>query len=73
MPFASKKDEIRRPQFSDETNAVVTFSELTQMIKDAKINFKNLEETPLDRIYSEFRKWSNFQCHWWSHGSSCPS
>jgi NADH-quinone oxidoreductase subunit G len=54
MPCTAKKDEIRRPQFSDETDAVVTSRELAQMIKDAKIDFKNLEETPLDTIYSEF-------------------
>ena len=54
MPCTAKKDEIRRPQFSDETDAVVTSRELAQMIVDAKIDFKNLEETPLDTIYSEF-------------------
>ena len=54
MPCTAKKDEIRRPQFSDETDNVITSSELAQMIKDAKIDFKNLEETPLDTIYSEF-------------------
>jgi NADH-quinone oxidoreductase subunit G/ferredoxin hydrogenase len=50
MPSTAKKDEIRRPQFSDETDAVVTSRELAQMIVDAKIDFKNLEETPLDTI-----------------------
>jgi len=54
MPCTAKKDEIRRPQFSDETDSVVTSRELAQMIKEAKIDFKNLEETPLDTIYSEF-------------------
>jgi iron only hydrogenase large subunit-like protein len=54
MPCTAKKDEIRRPQFSDETDNVITSRELAQMIKDAKIDFKNLEETPLDTIYSEF-------------------
>ena len=54
MPCTAKKDEIRRPQFSDETDSVITSRELAQMIKDAKIDFKNLEETPLDTIYSEF-------------------
>ena len=54
MPCTAKKDEIRRPQFSDETDAVVTSRELAQMIVDAKIDFKNLEETQLDTIYSEF-------------------
>ena len=54
MPCTAKKDEIRRPQFSDETDTVITSRELAQMIKDAKIDFKNLEETPLDTIYSEY-------------------
>ena len=54
MPCTAKKDEIRRPQFSDETDVVITSRELAQMIKEAKIDFKNLEETPLDTIYSEF-------------------
>ena len=54
MPCTAKKDEIRRPQFSDETDAVVTSRELAQMIKDAKIDFQNLEETDLDTIYSEY-------------------
>ena len=54
MPCTAKKDEIRRPQFSDETDSVLTSRELAQMIKDAKIDFKNLEETPLDTVYSEF-------------------
>ena len=54
MPCTAKKDEVRRPQFSDETDAVVTSRELAQMIIDAKIDFKNLEETQLDTIYSEF-------------------
>ena len=54
MPCTAKKDEIRRPQFTDETDTVLTSRELAQMIKDAKIDFKNLEETPLDTIYSEY-------------------
>ena len=54
MPCTAKKDEIRRPQFSDETDAVITSRELAQMIKDAKIDFQNLEETDLDTIYSEY-------------------
>ena len=54
MPCTAKKDEIRRPQFSDETDSVITSRELAQMIKEAKIDFKNLEETPLDTIYSEY-------------------
>jgi len=54
MPCTAKKDEIRRPQFSDETDLVITSRELAQMIKEAKIDFKKLEETQLDSIYSEY-------------------
>ena len=54
MPCTAKKDEIKRPQLNDETDAVITSRELAKMIKAAKIDFKNLEETKLDTIYSEF-------------------
>ena len=54
MPCTAKKDEIRRPQFGDETDLVVTSRELAQMIKDAKIDFKNLPDTEGDTIYSEY-------------------
>lgn len=37
MPCTAKKDEIRRPQFGDETDLVVTSRELAQMIKAAKL------------------------------------
>lgn len=40
-----EKNEIRRPQFSDETDLVITSRELAQMIKESKIDFKNLEES----------------------------
>ena len=54
MPCTAKKDEIRRPQFGDETDLVITSRELAQMIKEAKIDFKNLEESKGDTIYSEY-------------------
>lgn len=54
MPCTAKKDEIKRPQLTNDTDIVVTSRELAQMIKDAKIDFKNLEESKLDSIYSEF-------------------
>ena len=54
MPCTAKKDEIRRPQFSDETDLVITSRELAQLIKDAKIDFKNLPESEGDTIYSEY-------------------
>ena len=54
MPCTAKKDEIRRPQFEDETDLVITSRELAQMIKEANIDFKNLPETEGDTIYSEY-------------------
>jgi NADH-quinone oxidoreductase subunit G len=54
MPCTAKKDEIRRPQLTDETDLVITSRELAQLIKDSKIDFKKLEETQLDSIYSEY-------------------
>ena len=54
MPCTAKKDEIRRPQLSDETDLVLTSRELAQLIKDSKIDFKNLPETEGDTIYSEY-------------------
>jgi len=53
MPCTAKKDEIRRPQFHRETDEVLTSRELAKMIKAAKINFKTLEDTPFDNIFSE--------------------
>ena len=54
MPCTAKKDEIRRPQLTDETDLVITSRELAQLIKDSKIDFKNLPETEGDTIYSEY-------------------
>ena len=54
MPCTAKKDEIRRPQFEDETDLVITSRELAQMIKEADIDFKNLPESEGDTIYSEY-------------------
>ena len=54
LPCTAKKDEIRRPQLSDETDLVITSRELAQLIKDEKIDFKNLPESEGDTIYSEY-------------------
>lgn len=54
MPCTAKKDESLRFQLKNETDAVITSRELAKMIKEAKIDFNNLEETELDTIYSEF-------------------
>ena len=54
MPCTAKKDEIKRPQLNNETDAVITSRELASMIQEAGIDFENLEETELDTIYSEY-------------------
>ena len=54
MPCTAKKDEIRRPQLNGETDLVITSRELAQLIKDAKIDFKNLPDTEADTLYSEY-------------------
>ena len=54
VPCTAKKDEIKRPQLNNETDAVITSRELALMIKEAGIDFANLEETELDTIYSEY-------------------
>lgn len=58
MPCTAKKDEVARPQFTmkdgkQETDAVLTSREVAKMIKNAKINFKELPDTPCDNFYSE--------------------
>ena len=53
MPCTAKKDEIKRPQLNNETDAVITSRELALMIKEAGIDFQNLDETELDTIYSK--------------------
>ena len=54
MPCTAKKDEIKRPQLNNETDAVITSRELAAMIEEAGIDFANLEESELDTIYSEY-------------------
>ena len=54
MPCTSKKDEIKRPQLNNETDAVITARELATMIRDARIDFKNLNDSEMDTIYSEY-------------------
>ena len=53
MPCTAKKDEIKRPQLNNETDAIITSRELASMIQEAGIDFKNLKETELDTIYSK--------------------
>jgi len=57
MPCTAKKDEIERPQLSTKdgkkaTDIVITTRELVKMIKSAKIDFKALEDSPFDDLYS---------------------
>ena len=54
MPCTAKKDEIKRPQLNNETDAVITSRELALMIQEAGIDFVNLKETELDTIYSKY-------------------
>ena len=54
MPCTAKKDEIKRPQLNNETDAVITSRELALMIQEAGIDFANLKETELDTIYSKY-------------------
>ena len=54
MPCTAKKDECHRPQFNGETDLVITSRELAELIKEEKIDFKNLPDTEADTIYSEY-------------------
>ena len=54
VPCTAKKDEIKRPQLKNETDAIITSRELAKMIQEAGIDFANLKETELDSIYSNF-------------------
>ena len=54
VPCTAKKDEIKRPQLNNETDAAITSRELALMIKEAGIDFENLEESELDTIYSKY-------------------
>ena len=54
VPCTAKKDEIKRPQLNNETDAIITSRELAKMIQEAGIDFANLKETELDSIYSNF-------------------
>ena len=58
MPCTAKKDECKRPQLNTKegiptTDLVLTTRELISMIKKAKIDFKNLEDSPFDEIYGQ--------------------
>ncbi len=44
MPCTSKKSEILRPEMGNDVDAVLTTRELARMIKQARINFKTLND-----------------------------
>jgi len=57
MPCIAKKDECERPQLRLDgnikvTDKVISTRELARWIKKAKINFKQLPETPFDEPYA---------------------
>ena len=54
MPCTAKKEEIKRYQLNNNTDAVITSRELASMIKNHGINFSSLNETELDTVYSEY-------------------
>lgn len=58
MPCVAKKDEAVRPQLRtdggvQETDSVISTRELVRMIRKAKIDFKNLPDTPFDTTYGD--------------------
>lgn len=57
MPCTAKKYEANRPEMRSsgykDVDYVLTTRELGQMIKQAGINFQNLEDTPYDSIMGE--------------------
>jgi len=57
MPCTAKKYEIKRPEMTNDgyfnVDAVVTTRELGKMIKDAGVDFKNLQESRFDNPFGE--------------------
>ncbi|MGL4772884.1 MAG: ferredoxin hydrogenase [Clostridium sp.] len=58
MPCIAKKYEADRPEMENDgirnIDAVITTRELAKMIKDAKINFANLEDSEVDPAMGEY-------------------
>ncbi|MGL5379052.1 ferredoxin hydrogenase [Clostridium sp.] len=58
MPCTAKKYEADRPEMENEghrnIDAVITTRELAKMIKDAKIDFANLEDSEVDPAMGEY-------------------
>ncbi|QUI22835.1 iron hydrogenase small subunit [Vallitalea pronyensis] len=51
MPCTAKKYEITRPEMKDDVDAVLTTRELGKMIKEAGIDFRNLEDGEFDKPF----------------------
>ena len=49
-PCTAKKYEIRRDEFGDDVDYVITTRELAKWIKEEKINFESLNDSPFDNI-----------------------
>ena len=53
MPCIAKKYEIQREELKQDVDAVITTRELAKMIKQAKIDFANLEDAKFDNPMGE--------------------
>lgn len=53
MPCTAKKYEADRPEMFDDVDYVITTRELARMIKQAGIDFKNLEDEGFDSIFGD--------------------
>lgn len=53
MPCIAKKDEIQRPQFAGDIDAVLTVREFARLIKTYEIDWKNLKDSGFDTLLSE--------------------
>ena len=49
-PCTSKKYEIKREEFNNDVDFVITTRELAQFIKEEKIDFKNLKDSKFDNL-----------------------
>ncbi|MFT4297860.1 MAG: [FeFe] hydrogenase, group A, partial [Candidatus Woesearchaeota archaeon] len=53
MPCTAKKYEVKRPEFNDEVDHVLTTVELARLLKEFSIDFVNLPETEFDSPLGE--------------------
>lgn len=52
-PCTSKKSEIKREEFNNDVDYVITTRELAEIIRKENIDFKNIEESNYDSIMGE--------------------